>query len=399
MADFSISEAAGAGFRIIARKPLAVLTWGLLIWAVMIPILLLFASIFSLIAAGVQEEVRQAAAGPAAVTAAGDTNALSDANSALNAATNEVIGPGNAAAAPDATNAAVAAGGAGGKPAGDTAYGRNRELPPEVAMALGRMFLLYPVIIIGALVVSGVLMGAVFRAVLEPDDSSFAYLRVGMREVWLVLVNFVMRLLIGFATMPIVFVAMIIGVAVTVMAAASSPSGPGEIPPQLPMIFGIVWFLAIMGAIAIQLWLGMRLIMGLPMSFDHNQFRLFESWSFTRGHTWKLVGLLLLLVGIGIVIEIVVVGICFAIVAGVAGAVVPMNPDQWRSFFQHPPANWSTLALTVGGGVSLLIALVAGFANAIFLAPWADAYRQLRDSGASSTPQYVPHVGEARPIS
>jgi hypothetical protein len=375
MADFSIGSAAGAGFRLIARKPLAVLAWGLLIWAVMLPVLLLFGSIFSLIAAGVQEAARQSADVP------GATNAVS---SAANAIT-------------DATNAAgAAAGAAGGKPLAGPGYDPAAGPPPEVAQALGRMFLLYPVVILGAFVASGVLMGAVFRAVLEPEDSSFAYLRLGMRELWLVLVNFVMRFIIAFASLPILMVFMIVAGITGVMTAVATQSAQG--PPQFPMILIPIWAVAMLGFVAVQIWLGMRLVMGLPMSFDQNQFRLFESWGFTRGHTWKLVGLLLLLVAIGIVIELVVIGVCVGVVAAVAGSAGLTSPQNLEALFRQPPATWAMGAIAAAGLGSLLIALVAGFANAIFLAPWAEAYRQLRDSGASPTPQYVPHVGEARPI-
>jgi hypothetical protein len=43
-------------------------------------------------------------------------------------------------------------------------------------------------------------------------------------------------------------------------------------------------------AAGLLIWLALRLSMAAPMTFADNQFRLFESWTLTKGQGWRLLG-------------------------------------------------------------------------------------------------------------
>jgi hypothetical protein len=154
--------------------------------------------------------------------------------------------------------------------------------------------------------------------------------------------------------------------------------------------------------IGVAVWLSLRMMMASPMSFDDNAFRLFESWSFTRGHTWKMLGLLLVQILIVVVVYLVVI----AVAVGVAYAS-GFRPESWQALApqQRPgampalPPGWQAQAMAIAAIGSLVLAVIGGFMYAIFMAPWVEAYRQLRDSGAGGTAPYSPALGEARPLS
>lgn len=327
MADFSIGEAAGAGFRIIRRKPGAVMLWSALVFvAIFLPVGLLLGTIVPAVMAVVRE----------------------------------------AAANPDA------------------------EPPMNQFMTLYlRMMMLQPLIMVGSLVLRAVLGAAVYRAVLTPEDDAWGYLRLGMRELWVGATSIVIGIIVGFG---------IVGVMI-----------PGAIIVAIASMTQNVWVIVPVAAVVVLaivialIWISLRLSMAVPMSFDANEFRLFESWEFTRGQGGKLFGLVALLILYGIILELIVWVVFVAGAVGIALAF-GITPETLRALdgSQNPDLSIFTgPALVAGILFSILISLIAGFAQAVFMAPFAEVYRQLRDSGArtSSQPPYTPHLGEAAPAS
>lgn len=323
MAEFSIGEAAGAGFRIIGRKPMAPLLWSALIFgAIFLPLGLLFGTMVPVVMAMVKE----AAANPSA------------------------------------------------------------EPPVDQIMAVYlRMMMLQPLIVLGSLVLRAVLGAAVFRAVLTPEDDAWGYLRLGMRELWVGATSIVMGIIIGFGMVALMI--------------------PGAIIIGLTAISQNVWLIVgvavVIGIIFIltAIWLSLRFSMAMLLSFDANEFRLFESWEFTRGQSGRLLGLVGMLILYGILLEIMVWIVLIAGVVGV-GLAFGITPDVLSQMDQASAPDFSIFiapAITAGVAFAVIISLIAGFAQAVFLAPFAEAYRQLRDSGARTTkvPPYTPALGEA----
>jgi len=210
---------------------------------------------------------------------------------------------------------------------------------------------------------------AVVRAVMEPEAGAFAYLRVGRAELWLMLANFILFILYS-----IVSTAMAIPVALVSVFAVTM--APREVAPFVTLPFQLVTW-------AVTIWLGLRFCMVAPMIFADRKFRLFESWSFTRGR----VGRLFL---VGLVVGAAAVAI-YAVLTGIGLAVgVPMffqvaNSMTPETFVKQTPAQiWSQ----VRPFVALYIALIwigSTVLFPLFFAPWPEVYRQLKGGELAAT--------------
>ncbi len=233
---------------------------------------------------------------------------------------------------------------------------------------------LLPVMMLTGLVARTLLSGAVFRAMLFPEDKGWFYLRLSARELWLALVYIVIGIL-GF------FIA--VGVMAVLLPMMLLTSGLDN-----EIIQDAVVQLMFLPVYALVIFLVARFGLALPMTFAESRFRLFESWNLTRGNGWRIVFVLLLLVALSFAVQMVVSMIILIIVLGVvlalignapAGAwdperieaaleaLVLQDPTVWIS--QALP--WIALWLVVASIISTLIAV-------IFIAPLAEAYRQLK---------------------
>jgi hypothetical protein len=302
MAGISIGESVGEGFGLIAKRPVAILAWGLArvllaasVFAVMAPVYL---SIFGAVAA-------QAASGAAT--------------------------------------------------------------PPNLAslQAIQAMQGVNFLLSIVSLFLSSVLYCAVFRAVLFPEQSAFAYLRLGAAELFYFLFFFC-----GLIALAIGMVVLLIPVFIVVGISAAAHA------PALGALFMLA---ALLGIFVLFIWVLCRLSMVGPMMVEDGKFHLLDAWALTRGHVWSLFGIAILLVVILIAIEVVIGVVTLALGFGwltqAAGGAANL-----RSFFLRPPADiLSALApaLMIGAVFSVPI---SGALMAILVAPWARVYRDLRPS-------------------
>jgi hypothetical protein len=322
MATFSIGDALGSGFKVIGKRPLSVLAWGLAylllallpMWAVIVWIAPDFFDVF-------HDAIAQGRVGRAAAATA--------------------------------------------------------ELPPGFMQMQAKMMMLQPVMLLSTIVGRTVLMAAVFRAVLEPQNRSFAGLRLGAQELWLALLNLAAGILAVILILVIAVAGALVGLGLGAALRAANVDTPWLVLCEVAV--GVV-------AVAVLLWVVLRFSLAGPMTFADREFRLFESWPVTKGQTLKLFGLVLLLILLMFAVEMVVGGVFFAVVlAGVGGSLASFDHAHMQAFFMRPPQVWlQTLwpwiaVLAVVG--SFLLAAV----SAIFLAPWADVYRQLTSS-RSTTP-------------
>lgn len=311
MAKIDVAKTAFAGFGVIGRNPAAVLVWGLLLAACALLPFLLMMSSFTAMFAD-----------------------LSTAD------------PNAAPPSPDA-------------------------MMPMMSV----MMLLQPVLILLSIAQQAVLGGAVIRAVLEPNDRRWFYLRFGAQELWLALVSVVFFVLtmvasmvLGVVAVPLMFVGMI-----------SSPDDVGT--ASLIMIPFLI--AACLGF----LWLTVRFSLAFPMTFAERQFRLFESWTLTRGHGGSLFLIALILIALLTALYVLLVLVIGAVVVAGAGiASGGFNTAAIESYFNQDPQSLFTAIMPwvlIGsvGGYIVVAAMMA-----VLLAPWAEAYRQLRDQTPSAEP-------------
>jgi len=239
---------------------------------------------------------------------------------------------------------------------------------PQLMALQGSSYLIQ---IVG-LLVSSVLYCAVTRSIVHPERGAFAYLRVGAAELFMVLLSFgagfVVALSIMVAAIPFVIVIVILAMQKMVAAAI------------------LVGVLAALVLIVASIYILLRFAFVVPMMVEDGQFHLFDAWSRTKGHVGALfvIGLCLMLIALA---AEVVIG-AFAIGLGVAALGVSAGGlANVQAFFQLPPptilarlAPW----LVVYGVAAIPI---EGCFMAIFMAPWAQAYRDV-----TPPPQPIPAV-------
>lgn len=310
MSDFSSGDAVGSGFGLISRRPLSVLAWAIvyLVLAV-VPALVQFAAIRPVWTVMMQRMFAHLHAG----------------------------GP------PD--------------------FSDLQSYNLQMAHAGGLMWLS----LFGSLIAWAILSAAVYRSVLEPENKSFASLRLGAQELWLALLFVVLTILLAIAYVLIwVVAAILIVLAALAGHAMSQPLGG--------LVAGLLIVAICIGAIAAFLWICVRFSLAGPLTFKERQFRLFKSWTLTKGHAWKLFGLGLLIILIVFALGLVVMAVQGAVFLGVVGAN-GFDPARLADMFAsggwwRPFSPWFVAAV--------VIRAVLGTAFvAIMVAPWATAFREL----------------------
>lgn len=226
---------------------------------------------------------------------------------------------------------------------------------------------LFSLSLFGSLVAWAILSAAVYRCVLEPETKSFAALRLGAQELWLALLFIVLTILLVIAYVLIWVVAAILMVLAAVAGHAMSQPAGG-------LIAGLLIFLIGVGAVAAFLWICVRFSLAGPLTFKERQFRLFESWTLTKGHAWKLFGLGLLIILIVFALALVVMALRGAVFLGVVGAN-GFDPTRLADMFAsggwwRPFSPWFV-------AVAVVQAVVGAAFLTIMVAPWATAFREL----------------------
>ncbi|MBS0332788.1 MAG: hypothetical protein JSS35_08485 [Proteobacteria bacterium] len=233
--------------------------------------------------------------------------------------------------------------------------------PQALMNALAPISAWLPLIWLSAIATTSVIYGAVFRAVLTPEDDRFLYLRLSSRELWLALtlIGLVIVLGLGFAVLTVTLS----------LVAASAP-----------------WFvdlLAVVAAIAALVWVLMRLSLSTVIAFAEKRFVFVDSWPLTRGHTLTLLGVAMAIV-VMLMIGEIVLAIPFALGFGLNGAYERIASDP--AFVAH-----NAPMIAVG---AVILGLFGAVTHAILGAPWASIYQQLTEK--PRRPRLSP--GEAVPL-
>jgi len=216
--------------------------------------------------------------------------------------------------------------------------------PTAVFRSLGMLYLFD----FGLFVVLTILMAAGVRAVLEPDEPGFAYIRLGMDE--LRLVGLMLLTVIGmFVLMFVLMLVMMLGLAAT--GAMSGGFGRGAAAPGLGV------FLMVFAAFAIPIFLSVRLSPALPLTMIRQKIVIGEAWRLTSGNFWKMFAGYLALSLILFVAYIVIV---FAVFVPLGGMIASGGPAAAAELMQGHVGG--LLPLLIGGGVVFTILSGVGIA-------------------------------------
>jgi hypothetical protein len=250
--------------------------------------------------------------------------------------------------------------------------GANGQAPNPLAFQAASMRMQgvsYLLNLIGA-AFGAVMYCAIFRSVLHPDRSSYAYFRIGAAEgyAFMLMVGAYFLLIIGMVV-AIIPVGIIVGILVAVKAVAAA------------VVVGIVGAIALFVALFYGL---LRFSMVVPMMVDDGKFHLMDAWALTKGKVLSLfiVGLgstALLFVG-----EIIVVIVLGALVA-IGFSVIGGDLTNLGPFLKQPPAVIFTKLAPLLAVLAVIWAPISGCALALWGAPWARAYRDLVQPDVSRT--------------
>ena len=215
------------------------------------------------------------------------------------------------------------------------------------ARILQNSWLPFILFLVLGLLVWSTLIAAIYRSILRPEDSKFAYLRFGGDEIRLTIVNLA---LIPFGIISAAVVAAIEGA-----------------------IGGLTGIICSFALSAILIWIGVRLALATPMTFAERRIAIFASWRLTRNHFWPLAGMLVL----ASIFWLMVWLVCFII------SLAAVTIAGGQEMLDHPTTASPVSIITLL--VSLLVQLVLPTLYWVMLAsPLAEAYRELRDETAET---------------
>lgn len=233
--------------------------------------------------------------------------------------------------------------------------------PPQMPSGMaGYMAMLY--LLLGTLFIA--LFNAAFRAVLKPEQSMAAYLRLGMDELRLL----GLTLLSGFGWM-VLMVAMVIVMMILGIVFALVMGGSGAV---------LVMLISYLGIFGVAAYLITRLSAAAPLTLLRGRITVVEAWKLTSGHFWTLFGAYL-----SIVLIVAIPFICLtAIVMGGFYHHIfeaPYDPTGFQRAMQaqlemQAPGKPMWFAMVIGSG------LLGGFGVAMQGAMTAIATRILLDA-------------------
>lgn len=220
------------------------------------------------------------------------------------------------------------------------------------------------------LLVSAVIFCAVTRAIIHPERGALAYLRLGPPEFFIALITFAGSIVLAFG----VLIGMIPFVIVVAILAVQ----------KLFVAMAIVIGLGVLALFAALIYVLLRLAFVVPMMVNDGQFHLFDAWTLTRGHIGSLFVIGLSLVGIAIVAELVIGA--FMVALGVAALGVAAGGMQnLQTFAALGPAVIAARLAPWLIVYAVLAIPLSGCGTAIFMAPWASAYRDVAPPAEPAT--------------
>lgn len=215
-----------------------------------------------------------------------------------------------------------------------------------------------------ALILNGVLLAALYRAVLQPERSGFGSLRLGADELRQVVVCIFQLLL------QIVFAAAFLAPLAVVWTAVVNKGELGGAGVLLPAV-------ALPLLIVLAVWVAVRLSLAGPMTHAEGAIRFLDSWRLTRGRFWSLLGTYLLANVLGLVLYFVGSMVADAVLAA-AGGLNAFHAETLSELAAITPRIGVALAAYL-----LLQLLLSTLQFAVIYAPQAAAYRDLTREGAA----------------
>jgi len=227
----------------------------------------------------------------------------------------------------------------------------------DVMPVLSGYMAIFAVVLPVSLIASAMIYAAVARAVLRPSESAFGYLRLGMDEVRVLVVSIVLTIL--FIVLSFVVFG-IVGMVAGMSAAADMPA------------LWLVVVLLVCAAIALFIWLAVRLSLAIPITMAERRIAIFDSFAVTKGRFWPLLGMALLAFVMSIVVSLLgsLVAMPIQLATGGIEGLAGLEGESIPTILQ---AAWPAIAAWV-----VINAVISALQVAVVYAPFSAAYRDIK---------------------
>lgn len=226
------------------------------------------------------------------------------------------------------------------------------------------MGVIFAVLLPLSLIASAMIYAAVARAVLRPAESAFGYLRLGMDEVRVLVVSLV--LFVVFTLVAVVLFG-IVGAVAGFATAAEAPA------------LGIVVVLLALAVLALIIWLAVRLSLAIPITMAERRIAIFDSFAFTKGRFWSLLGMALLAFVMCIVVGILGSLVAMPIQLATGGGLAALSGLEEESLQVILQAAWPAIAAWI-----VINAVMYALQVAVIYAPFSAAYRDIKGAAPSA---------------
>ncbi|MHB8529859.1 MAG: hypothetical protein ACYC8V_10160 [Caulobacteraceae bacterium] len=245
----------------------------------------------------------------------------------------------------------------------------SRRDPAEVFGLIAQIAPMYLLSLAFFLVVYAVVLAAMNRAVMRPNDDDFGYLRLGGDEVRQFLLLVLTTLVMAAAYVVAVVAAGLIG---TAAGAIYGLAAGGAVQARAVLMVAVmaVVVVAAMAALAV------RLSLASPMTFASGRVALFGAWRLSRGRFWPILRTYLLVALMVLLVYALGYAVILATAAAAGGGVGALTglffPDLASLQTFLSPARW--IELVLHGVLSALI-------WPLLFTPAAFIYRSLAGAG------------------
>ncbi|MDP3800843.1 hypothetical protein [Brevundimonas sp.] len=219
------------------------------------------------------------------------------------------------------------------------------------------MGVIFAILLPLSLIASAMIYAAVSRSVLRPAESSFGYLRLGMDEV---------RVLVVSVVLFIVFT-LLMGLVFGIVGAVGGMAVAGEAPA-----LWLVVVLLVCAAIALFVWLAVRLSLAIPITMAERRIAIFDSFGVTKGRFWPLLGMALLAGVMSLVVSFLgsLVSLPLRLATGGLEDLGALDGESLPAILQ---AAWPAIAAWV-----VINAILSALQVAVVYAPFSAAYRDIK---------------------
>jgi hypothetical protein len=232
---------------------------------------------------------------------------------------------------------------------------------PEELMPVMQLYAnIFAVVLPVSLIASAVLYTAVSRAVLQPEEDRFGYIRLGADELRVLTVVVALGLL--FMALMVVSFAL-----VGLIGGIGTAAGAPWLWP-----FAVLLGVAAVGAC---IWLAIRLSLAVPITVAERRIAIFDSWRLTRGVFWPLLGMAVLAGVLGMVVALLG-SLVLTPLQLLGGGLDQLEGVEGEGLAVVLRAAWPAIAVFIVSN-----AFVSALQVAVIYGPFSAAYRAIAAQG------------------